>query len=114
MLRAVDIEWDVDLEGMEKPDLLSEVEIPEGMDDPDEISDYLSDLTGFCHFGFRLVGDDGEGCETEETNDAFDDYNYCYECSGYGDDYYIDDNGELQCSCDGCPFNYAATDFFDD
>ena len=24
-----------------------------------------------------------------------DDYDYCYECSGYGDDYHLDENGEL-------------------
>lgn len=33
------------------------------------------------------------------------DYDYCYECSGYGDDYYVDDDGELQCRCETCPFN---------
>ena len=30
---------------------------------------------------------------------------YCYECTGYGDDYYIDDDGELVKFCDKCPFN---------
>lgn len=30
---------------------------------------------------------------------------YCYECSGYGDDYSLDDNGELVCNCDSCPSN---------
>lgn len=36
-----------------------------------------------------------------------DDYHYdtCYECQSYGDDYYIDDDGELVCACDGCPFD---------
>ena len=24
-----------------------------------------------------------------------DPYDYCYECSGYGDDYYMDEDGEL-------------------
>lgn len=33
------------------------------------------------------------------------DHDYCYECSGYGDDYYIDDDGELQCRCETCPFS---------
>ena len=27
----------------------------------------------------------------EEINECVD---YCYECSGYGDDWYTDDNGE--------------------
>ena len=26
----------------------------------------------------------------------------CYECTGYGDDYYYDDDGELVCACDEC------------
>lgn len=26
----------------------------------------------------------------------------CYECGGYGDDYYIDDDGELVCACQDC------------
>lgn len=28
----------------------------------------------------------------------------CYECSGYGDDYFINGDGELECFCDQCPF----------
>lgn len=30
---------------------------------------------------------------------------YCYECQGYGDDYYVDEDGELVCSCYNCCFN---------
>lgn len=52
-LKAVNIDWDVDC--AEDLDALpKEVQIPAGMVDPDEISDYLSDLTGFCHEGFEL------------------------------------------------------------
>ena len=29
----------------------------------------------------------------------------CYECQGYGDDYYEDEDGNLVCACDDCPFN---------
>lgn len=36
-----------------------------------------------------------------ENNPLYDP-DYCYECTGYGDDYYIDDNGELVCRCDEC------------
>ena len=32
------------------------------------------------------------------------DNDYCYECTGYGDDYYVDD-GELVCRCSECTFN---------
>ena len=30
---------------------------------------------------------------------------HCYECSGYGDDYSFDENGEMICNCESCPFN---------
>ena len=29
----------------------------------------------------------------------------CYECTAYGDDYYINDDGELECFCSRCQFN---------
>ena len=53
-MKATNIQWDVDYAedlGM----LPTEIEIPDGMEDEDEISDYLSDVTGFCHKGFKLV-----------------------------------------------------------
>jgi hypothetical protein len=31
------------------------MEIPEHLKDIDEISDYISEKTGFCHGGFRLI-----------------------------------------------------------
>ena len=34
-----------------------------------------------------------------------DDFDSCYECSGYGDDWYLDENGELVHACDDCPLN---------
>ena len=40
-------------------------------------------------------------------SNTFDDYDYCYECGGYGDDYYINDDGELVSACDDCPYNSA-------
>ena len=33
------------------------------------------------------------------------DAEYCYECSGYGDDYYIDEEGEWVCRCPECIFS---------
>lgn len=59
-MKAINIIWDVD----DKEDLNmlpSEIEIPEdiideaGEVDDDEISDYISDVTGFCHKGYELV-----------------------------------------------------------
>ena len=27
---------------------------------------------------------------------------YCYECTGYGDDFYFDDDGNMVFACDTC------------
>lgn len=72
MLKAVDIKWDVTDDDIDESDdeaceilesLPTEMNIPEGMTDPDEISDWLSDETGFCHDGFRLVDQDGNDAD---------------------------------------------------
>jgi len=39
---------------------------------------------------------------------------YCYECQGYGDDYYENENGELVSACEGCPNNPYWSDEDDD
>lgn len=76
-MKATEIIWDVEmddvinqLEEMSIDDLIkiignerlnaimslpNEIEIPEDIEDDDEISDYLSDVTGFCHKGFEIV-----------------------------------------------------------
>lgn len=52
-MKATNIIWDVDYD--EDVDLLpTEIEIPEGMEDADEISDYLSDVIGYCHKAYVL------------------------------------------------------------
>lgn len=51
-MKAVNIQWDIDDEDVDLP---TEVDLPKGMVDVEKISDYLSDVTGFCHGGFRLV-----------------------------------------------------------
>ena len=53
-MKAINILWDTDGEEVNLP---NEIEIPDWVDkeDDDEISDYLSDTTGFCHFGYELV-----------------------------------------------------------
>lgn len=72
MLKAVEIKWDVTDDAIDEMDdeackilesLPTEMIIPEGMTDPDEISDWLSDETGFCHYGFRLVDQDGNDAD---------------------------------------------------
>ena len=52
-MKAINIQWDVDdLEDLNY--LPTGIDIPDGMDDEDEISDYITDVTGFCHKGFEL------------------------------------------------------------
>lgn len=50
-MKATNIIWDTDGEDISLP---VEIEIPEGMEDEEEISDYLSETTGYCHKGFAL------------------------------------------------------------
>lgn len=53
-MKVINIVWDVDFkEDLEN--LPTEMEIPEGMTDEEEISDYITDLFGFCHKGFELT-----------------------------------------------------------
>lgn len=60
-MKATNIQWDIDLEdGKTYEDtvkaigLPSELCIPNDVKTDDEISDYISDMTGFCHKGFLL------------------------------------------------------------
>ena len=43
--------------------------------------------------------------EEEISGDEWDGYDRCYECRGYGDDYIINDDGELESWCDKCGCN---------
>ena len=52
-LFATNIEWDKDDD--DTIELPETIEIPEGLKDKEEISDYLTDQTGYCHKGFALV-----------------------------------------------------------
>ena len=52
-MKAINIEWDID---NEEVDLPTEMEIPTKIEnDEEEISDWLSDETGFCHKGFDII-----------------------------------------------------------
>ena len=53
---TANIKWDTDGDKELLNQLPQSVEIPEGMTDIDEISDFLSDTYGFCHTGFDLAG----------------------------------------------------------
>lgn len=41
-------------------------------------------------------------CQLREEQDDSQELDYCYECGGNGDDYYIDENGEMVCACGDC------------
>ena len=56
-MKAINIEWDIDdFEGdLDELQMLpNEIDIPKYLTD-DDISDYISEVTGFCHKGFELV-----------------------------------------------------------
>lgn len=54
-MKATNIIWDVDDDNDDTIELPSEIAIPANIeDDDDAISVYLSDVTGFCHYGFCL------------------------------------------------------------
>ena len=53
-MKAVNIQWDTDRDQELLKELPTEIDIPDGMDVVDEISDYISDVTGFCHYGFEV------------------------------------------------------------
>lgn len=52
-LIVTNIEWNMDEE--DNIELSETIAIPEGMIDANEISDYLSEQTGYCHNGFAFV-----------------------------------------------------------
>lgn len=55
-MKAVNIRWVTDQDEYDSVVLLpTEITIPKNMTDIDEVSDYLSDTTGFLHEGFSLV-----------------------------------------------------------
>lgn len=56
---ATNIEWDTSSDDDDENvcseiDLPNQIIIPEELTTEDEISDYISDITGFCHFGFVI------------------------------------------------------------
>lgn len=55
-MKATNILWDVNQEDLKK--LPQEIEIPTYLEDIESISDYITDLTGFCHNGFQLERED--------------------------------------------------------
>lgn len=63
------------------------------------------------------MNDEFDPIESEDFNDEDEsefDYDVCYECTGYGDDYHYDpDTDDLVCNCNDCPYNPVNQDDFD-
>lgn len=56
-MKATNIKWDTDGDLILFQELPKTIEIPKDVT-KDQISDYLSDQTGFCHFGYELIDDE--------------------------------------------------------
>ena len=56
----------------------------------------------FGHHGKMRIGTALMQRGEKMAKPPYDDY--CYECGGYGDDYYVNDDGELVCRCLECPY----------
>ena len=41
------------------------------------------------------------------NNEINEEYDCCYECTAYGDDYFINEDGEYESSCHHCPMNLS-------
>ena len=81
MIKATNIEWDIDvdeeLEEEEEISLPDTIIIPHTIeeDDDDAVSDYISEMTGFCHYGFCIeecYDDEVLGYIAEHTSDPTD------------------------------------------
>lgn len=55
-MKATNIIWDIDFD-VDAESIPTEIEIPVGMTDEDEISDYITDVACMCHKGFVLEED---------------------------------------------------------
>ena len=82
MLKAVNIKWDTDGNKEVLQDLSTEMIIPDELAEyysadreytTEEISDWLSEETGFCHDGFEIVKEVTKESVEEELYDFFND-----------------------------------------
>lgn len=55
MLKVINIEWDTDNDRNLQNAFPKEIDIPESINTMEDISNYISDETGFCNFGFDMV-----------------------------------------------------------
>lgn len=57
-MKVINIKWDTDdfKDDLDELQMLpDEINIPKDITDEEEISEYISDKTGFCHYGYELV-----------------------------------------------------------
>lgn len=88
MLKAINIKWDTDGDEKVLQDLPTEMIIPDYLEEyyykdrkyeedrryvTEEISDWLSNETGFCHDGFEIVKEVTKESVEEELYDFFND-----------------------------------------
>lgn len=82
MLKAINIKWDTDGDEEVLQDLPKEMIIPDELEEMykkdreyalEEISDWLSDETGFCHAGFEVVKEITRQSVENELFDFFND-----------------------------------------
>ena len=82
MLKAINIKWDTDGDKEVLNELPTEMIVPEELEEMykkdkefalEEISDWLSDETGFCHGGFEIVKEITKESVENELYDFFND-----------------------------------------
>lgn len=82
MLKAINIKWDIDGDMEVFDELPTEMIIPNELEELykkdreyalEEISDWLSDETGFCHAGFEVVKEITKESVENELYDFFND-----------------------------------------
>lgn len=84
IISARNIQWDADNDVVNN--LPEEIEIPEGLHCcPEKIDDYLSDQTGYCHFGYELVKRVCRKCGTAVEREVDEELRieypyYCLKC----------------------------------
>lgn len=106
MLKAINIKWDTDGDMEVLNDLPMEMKIPEWVgNDNEEISDYLSDKTGFCHNGFELVEIKQYLVEVTET------YKHTYLVNADSETEAESIVMEKTEGCDSCGRDYYDTDY---
>lgn len=89
-------------------DLCLHCDIPERDYDPSD-PDYFTCSDCDCYRCEYVHCCEGQ-CERVAAMDELYNYDYCYECQGYGDDYYMDEYGEWVSACDDCPHNKTWSD----